>query len=100
VSRAINDLNSLPKFLRPLLYRFLPRIKELRRQVSEAHRVMGKVLKEREALLAAGEAPEYVDAIEWFKQVRQSAFSIHASLAPLHQLHWSSLIIFSFIKSM
>jgi cytochrome P450 monooxygenase-1 len=30
---------------------------------------MGKVLQERAALEARGEAPEYIDAIEWFKQV-------------------------------
>ena len=30
---------------------------------------MGKVLEERRALVATGEAPEYVDAIEWFKQI-------------------------------
>lgn len=69
VPRAITDLNSLPSFLRPLLYRFLPRIRELRRQVREAHRVMGKFLDQREASIAVGEVLEYVDAIEWFKQV-------------------------------
>lgn len=30
---------------------------------------MGKVLEDRRALVATGEAPEYVDAIEWFKQI-------------------------------
>lgn len=30
---------------------------------------MGKVLDERRALKAAGQSPEYIDAIEWFEQV-------------------------------
>lgn len=69
VTTAVHELNAWPSLLRPLVYRYLPRIRELRRQVRKAHTVMGKVLKERAALVAKGEAPEYIDAIEWFKQV-------------------------------
>ncbi|EXJ89073.1 hypothetical protein A1O3_02137 [Capronia epimyces CBS 606.96] len=66
VGRAINELNTWPWLMRPVVGQWLPRMRELRRQVREAHRVMGRVLEERKALKAAGQAPEYVDAIEWF----------------------------------
>ncbi|KAI9836022.1 MAG: hypothetical protein M1819_001633 [Sarea resinae] len=69
VTSAVMELNSWPSLLRPFIFWYLPRFRELMRQVREAHRVMGKVLEERRALEAAGKAPEYVDAIEWFKQV-------------------------------
>jgi hypothetical protein len=62
-------MNAWPSFLRPLVSRYLRGNRELVNQVEEAHRVMGKVLKERQAMKIAGELPEYVDAIEWFEQV-------------------------------
>ncbi|KAK1762684.1 cytochrome P450 [Phialemonium atrogriseum] len=69
IAKAILELNTWPALLRPLVHRFLRRNRELIHQVQEAHRVMGKVLDERRALKAAGQSPEYIDAIEWFEQV-------------------------------
>jgi cytochrome P450 len=64
----MHELNAWPALLRPFIYRFLPRMRKLMGQVREAHRVIGKILAERRALKARGEAPEYNDAIEWFEQ--------------------------------
>lgn len=68
VGSAFSALNSWPGILRPLVFRFLRPFRTLRQQVREARRVMGQVLKERRQLKARGEAPEYIDAIEWFEQ--------------------------------
>ena len=69
IAATIHELNSWPSILRPFICRFLPRTRELLRQVQKAQIVVGKVLEERRALEATGKAPEYIDAIEWFKQI-------------------------------
>jgi cytochrome P450 monooxygenase-1 len=57
--------------VRRIVAPYLTRVQALREQVREARGLIGKVLDERASLEAKGEKPEYVDAIEWFKDVAQ-----------------------------
>ncbi|KAJ5605308.1 hypothetical protein N7510_010462 [Penicillium lagena] len=68
VTTAVKQYNQYPALIRPFIGRFLPSVRELLRQVQKADKLMGVVLREREALEAAGKKPDYMDAIEWFKQ--------------------------------
>lgn len=68
MSSALHELNSWPAIFRPFVYRIIPGMQKLIAQVQDAHRVMGKILQDRQALKAKGQAPDYVDAIEWFEQ--------------------------------
>jgi len=69
VASAIHEINSWPALLRRIICPFLPRVRELRRQARKARILLDKVLAERRKLESEGKTPEYVDAIEWFKQV-------------------------------
>ncbi|KAK9413738.1 putative Cytochrome P450 [Seiridium unicorne] len=69
ISKAILDLKIWPAFMRPLAIRFVPHGRALIELVHEAEELMGKVLKERQALKLEGNSPEYIDSIEWFQQV-------------------------------
>jgi cytochrome P450 monooxygenase-1 len=69
VASAFNAINSLPALLRPFLCRFLLPVRVLQQQVHRARKLLDQVLDKRTALKTKGEAPDYVDAIEWFEQV-------------------------------
>jgi len=69
VGATIFQLNSYPAISRRIIAPYLTRVQALREQVREARGLIGKVLNERAKLEAKGEKPEYVDAIEWFKDV-------------------------------
>lgn len=69
ITKAALELKAWPTFLRPILVRVLPHSRALISLVREAERVMGDVLKSRQALKASGQSPENMDAIEWFAQI-------------------------------
>jgi len=71
VAATVFQLNSYPAIFRRIIAPYLTRVQALREQVREARSLIGKVLDERASLEAKGKKPEYMDAIEWFKDVAQ-----------------------------
>ncbi|PLB47565.1 cytochrome P450 [Aspergillus steynii IBT 23096] len=63
-------LRLFPKFLRPLASRFIPHCRKLRKEISEARRIINPVLKDRQALeeRAGAQNGAYEDGFDWLKQ--------------------------------
>ncbi|TVY54707.1 Cytochrome P450 monooygenase 1 [Lachnellula cervina] len=66
---TVGKLNGWPAPLRPIVQRFLPHTRELQQAVKDARTLIGGLVKEREALKAKGETPEYADILEWLPQI-------------------------------
>lgn len=69
LTMTVGKLNGWPAPLRPIVQRFLPHTRELQQAVKDARTLIGGLVKEREALKAKGETPEYADILEWLPQI-------------------------------
>lgn len=69
LAATVRELNYWPKLIRRIVAPYLPRARIMQKEVSKAKRLIGGVIKERQALKAQGKSPEYLDAIEWFDQI-------------------------------
>ena len=72
-SIATDKLRQYPKFLRPLVCRFIPECRELQRQVKVAQRVFAPVLQKRKearevAQVKGDPLPSYNDIIQWLAE--------------------------------
>ena len=94
---AAAELRMFPKPIRPYIYRFVPRCKELMAQFEESQRIiLPVVLKRREVrkkALEAGEPmPNFNDALDWIEQEAQARgtqynpapFQLSLSMAAIH----------------
>lgn len=63
---AIGGLLSIPKFLRPILYRYLPQLIALRKYGEMAKELILPELEERDRLRASGADIKHNDALEWY----------------------------------
>ncbi|KAL0780641.1 hypothetical protein CaCOL14_001976 [Colletotrichum acutatum] len=63
---AIGGLLSTPKFLRPVLYRFLPQIIALKKYGEVARTLILPEIEERRRLRDAGADIKFNDALEWY----------------------------------
>ncbi|KAJ3536491.1 hypothetical protein NM208_g6688 [Fusarium decemcellulare] len=71
-------LRQYPKWFRPIVCNFIPQCRELQKQVSNARKLFGPVLRKREedkrAALARGEPePQYHDTIQWLVEESQGS---------------------------
>ncbi|ETS82300.1 hypothetical protein PFICI_07302 [Pestalotiopsis fici W106-1] len=92
---AAEELRMWPSLLRPLVHWFLPKCRNLRKQVKEARQVINATLHKRRELKeqhrAQGkEMPRFDDAIEWLEQAAKgvsydpAAAQLGLSLAAIH----------------